>query len=92
MENEYGSYGCDKVYLANLRDLIKDLVSAVLYLGLLDIGEWACWILIVCTTLLQAGDQVLLFSTDGDNERLVMCGQVAIDIDKAPRLSVIVVL
>jgi len=47
VENEYGSYGCDKVYLANLRDLIKDL----------------------------AGDQVLLFSTDGDNERLVMCGQ-----------------
>ena len=26
---------------------------------------------------MQAGDQVLLFSTDGDNERLVMCGQVA---------------
>ena len=42
-------------------------------------------------TLLQAGDQVLLFSTDGDNERLVMCGQVAKYIDKAPRLSVLVV-
>ena len=31
VENEYGSYGCDKVYLANLRDLIKDLVITVFY-------------------------------------------------------------
>lgn len=72
MENEYGSFGCDKVYLANLRDLIKDLVSA--YFTRIS---WY-WFTLVRNDFgfLQAGDQVLLFSTDGDNERLVMCGQV----------------
>ena len=29
MENEYGSYGCDKVYLANLRDFMKELVTLI---------------------------------------------------------------
>ena len=37
-------------------------------MGLLD-NSWC----------IQAGDQVLLFSTDGDNEGLVMCGQVVVD-------------
>ena len=74
MENEYGSFGCDKVYLANLRDLIKDLVRTVFYRDH------------YLTLVNQAGDQVLLFSTDGDNEGLVMCGQVT--KDKAPRLCI----
>ena len=75
MENEYGSYGCDKVYLANLRDLIKDLVITVFYRDYLILVN-------------QAGDQVLLFSTDGDNEGLVMCGQVTKDKDKAPLVQI----
>ena len=75
MENEYGSYGCDKVYLANLRDMIKDLVITVFYRDYLILVN-------------QAGDQVLLFSTDGDNEGLVMCGQVTKDKDKPPLVQI----
>lgn len=29
VENEYGSYGCDKAYLAQMRDLIQELVRSM---------------------------------------------------------------
>lgn len=49
IENEYGSYGCDKLYTAWLRDITRRFLV----------------------------DQVVLFTTDGNADAFIKCGQIA---------------